>query len=202
MIGRLFSMDAPIWRAMSTVGNLILLNLFLIATLVPVITAGAGFTAVYDTVRRMLDGTEGRIAHTFWRSFRANFAGATAIWAVLLPAGAAIALAWIFLAPLELRVIEALVSVVYLLLFPFAWAMQARFENAPLRTLRNAALVAVGRLPFALGVLVAHVVLLAVGAATLAWLPQALPPLALLGYPLAAYAATPLIERAIRPLMG
>ncbi|WP_105566110.1 YesL family protein [Microbacterium halophytorum] len=201
MIDRLFSMATPIWRGVSVAGDLILLNLFLIATIAPVVTAGAGFTAVYDTVRRMLDGTEGRIAQTFWRSFRANLAGATAIWAVLLPAGAAIALAWIFLDPPELRVIEALISLVYLLVFPFAWAMQARFENSPMRTLRNAVLVAVGRLPFALGALAAHLVLLAIGAATLAWMPQVLLPLILLGYPLAAYASTPLLERAIRPLM-
>lgn len=198
---RLFDLAAPIWRVMATVGDLILLNLFLLLSCLPVVTAGAGFTAVFDTARRLHDRSDGGVRRTFFRSFRANFAGATAIWAVLGPIGIAIALAWAFLTPTELLAWKILISVVYLLVFPFAWAMQARFENHPMRTLRNAVVVSIGRLPFALGILAVHAVLLAVTIATWMLLPQALFPLLALGYPLAAYGSTPLLERALSPFL-
>ncbi|WP_371031414.1 DUF624 domain-containing protein [Pseudoclavibacter sp. JSM 162008] len=198
---RLFDLAAPIWRVMATVGDLILLNVLLLLACAPVVTAGAGFTAVFDTARRLQDRSDDGVRRTFFRSFRANFAGATAIWAVLGPVGIGIALAWAFLTPAELLVWKILVSVVYLLVFPFAWAMQARFENRPLRTLRNAVVVSIGRLPFTLGILAVHAVLLAVTIATWILLPQALFPLLALGYPLAAYGATPLLERALAPFL-
>jgi len=202
MIQRLFDLAAPIWRVMATVGDLILLNLLLIASCLPVVTAGAGFTAAFDTARRLHDRTDSGIARTFWKSLRANLAGASVIWAILGPLGIGIVLAWIFVAADELLVWKFLVSIVYLLVFPFVWAMQARFENTPLRTLRNAVVVAIGRLPFALGILVVHVVLLALTITTWALLPQALFPLLALGYPLAIYGSTPLLERALAPLLG
>lgn len=201
MIQRLFDLAAPIWRVMSLVGDLILLNLLLIASCLPVVTAGAGFTALFDTSRRLHDRTDGGVARTFWRSFRANLAGASAIWALVGPLGIGIVLAWIFVAADELLVWKLLISIVYLLVFPFVWAMQARFENTPMRTLRNAVVVAIGRLPIAAGVLAIHVVLLALVAATWLLMPQALFPLLALGYPLAAYGSTPLLERALAPLI-
>jgi len=202
MIQRLFDLAAPIWRVMAMVGDLILLNLLLIASCLPVVTAGAGFTATFDTARRLHDRTDSGVARTFWKSLRANLAGASVIWAFIGPIGIGIVLAWIFVAADELLVWKLLVSIVYLLVFPFVWAMQARFENTPLRTLRNAVVVAIGRLPFALGVLVMHVVLLALAITTWALLPQALFPLLALGYPLAVYGSTPLLERALAPLLG
>lgn len=198
---RLFDLAAPIWRVMATVGDLILLNVLLLLTCLPVVTAGAGFTAVFDTARRLHDRSDDGVRRTFFRSFRANVAGATAIWALLGPIGIGIALAWAFLTPTELLVWKILISVVYLLVFPFAWAMQARFENHPMRTLRNAVVVAIGRLPFALGILAVHGALLAVTIATWVLLPQALFPLLALGYPLAAYGSTPLLERALSPFL-
>lgn len=186
---------------MSIVGDLIFLNLLLIASVIPVVTAGAGFTALYDTTRRLQDDTDSGVARTFLRSFRTNFAGATLIWAVLGPIGISILLGWIFLVPSELLVWKFLVSIIYLLVFPVVWVMQARFANTPMRTLRNAFTVALGRLPFALGVALLHGVLIAITVMVWMQLPSLVIPLILLGYPLIAYGSTPMLEAAIAPLL-
>lgn len=201
MFGRLFDRAAPVWRAASTIGDVILVNLLLIATVLPVVTAGAGLTAAYDTARRVQADLGDGAARTFWRSFRTNLAQATGLWAVVGTVGAALGASWILLPIPDLAVVKTLLTGVYALIFPFVWAMQARFENTVWRTLRNAATVAVARLPFAAGVLLIHVVIVAVTVATGIMLPQLLVLLLLLGYPLIVWASTPLIERALAPLL-
>lgn len=201
MIQRLFDLATPLWRVMSIVGDLIFLNVLLIASLIPVFTAGAGFTALYDTVRKLQDNIDSGAVRTFITSFRSNFKGATAIWAVLGPIGIGIILSWIYIVPAELLVWKFLASFVYLLVFPLIWVMQARFVNTPMRTLRNGLTVAIGRLPFTFGAVIVHGVLIALTGLVWVQLPTLVIPLVLLGYPLIAYGCTPLLERAIAPLL-
>lgn len=201
MFSRMFDRAGPLWRAADSVGDIIVVNVLFVLSLLPVVTAGAGFTAAYDTARRILADEDRGAARTFWASFRANFRHASALWAVVGPIGAAITASWIFVRIDELLVLKVLLTWAYLLIFPFVWTMQARFENTVGRTLRNAVIVAVARLPYALGVLVIQGVIVAVIVATWIMLPQIVIILLLLGYALAVFAATPLLQRAIAVLM-
>lgn len=201
MFGRLFDRAAPLWRAASTLGDIIVVNVLLLLTALPIVTLGAGLTAAYDAARRLQADLDDGAARTFWRSFRANLAQSTALWAVVGSIGAALLAGWILLPIPELAVMKTLISAVYLLIFPFVWALQARFENTVGRTLRNAAALAIARLPWAGGVLVIQAVVLAVTIATWFLVPQAVVLLLLLGYPLAVWASVPLIERALAPLL-
>lgn len=201
MFSRMFDRAGPLWRAANSIGDIIVVNVLLVLTLLPVVTAGAGLTAAYDTARRVLADEDQGAARTFWISFQANFRAASALWAVVGPIGAAIAASWVFIRIDELLVLKVLLTWVYLLIFPFVWTMQARFENTIGRTLRNAVVVAVARLPHALGVLAIHAVIVAVTVATWIMLPQIVVILLLLGYALAVFAVTPLLQRAIAVLM-
>ncbi len=201
MFSRMFDRAGPLWRAANSIGDIIVVNVLLVLTLLPVVTAGAGFTAAYDTARRVLADEDQGAARTFWISFRANFRAAGALWAVIGPLGALIAASWIFVRIDELLILKVLVTWVYLLIFPFVWTMQARFENTVGRTLRNAVIIAVARLPYAVGVLVIQGVIAAVTVATWIVLPQIVVVLLLLGYALAVFAATPLLQRTIAVLM-
>ncbi len=202
VFSRLFDRAAPLWRAAETIGDIITVNIMLLLTAVPVVTLGAGLTAAYDTAHRLQSrASEEGAARLFWRSFRANFGKATVIWLVVGTMGVGLLASWmLFLAP-ELVVLKMLATIVYLLVFPCVWALQARFENTALRTLRNAALVAVARLPFTLGVLAVQTAVVAVVVATWIYLPQLVALLLLLGYPLAIFAATPLLDRALAVLL-
>lgn len=202
MFERVFSRAAPLWRAASTLGDIMLVNALLLLTALPIVTFGAGLTAAYDTARHAHGEMDDGIARVFWRSFRTNFARSTALWAVLGTFGVGVAALWVLLPAAELAVMKTLITMLYLLVFPFVWALEARFENTAFRTLRNATLIAVGRLPIAAGVLAIHVVLASIFIATWIMMPQALALLILMGYPLTIWASTPLLERAIAPLRG
>lgn len=198
---RLFQYDAPLWRAVSTVGDLIVLNLLACICALPVVTAGASLTALADTSRRMAQGEGTAVWRMFLTSFRRNFRTASLAWAVVGPVALMLLAAWIFVQADELVVLKALVSAVLLLGFPFLWSLIARFENTVGAHLKNAWLVAIGNLPLALGVLAIHAGMIALVVATAYYLPAGFPVLLLLGVSLPWVASAPLIERAFRPLL-
>ncbi|WP_028046573.1 DUF624 domain-containing protein [Cellulomonas sp. URHE0023] len=202
MISRLFERGAPLWNAAETLGEIVVVNLLLVLSALPVVTFGAGLTAAYDTARRLQTGDDhDGAARTFRRSFRANLAGATLLWLVVGAVGVAVLASWLFLPIAGLAVVKTLVTGVYMLVWPLIWAMQARFENSALRMIRNATVVAVGSLPLAVGVAATQLGVIAVIVATWVYMPQIVALLLLLGYPLAVFASTPLIERAMAPLL-
>lgn len=201
MFRRLFDSAAPLWRAASTLGDIIVVNILLILTVIPVVTAGAGLVATYDTARRVQADIDDGVARTFWRSFRSNFVQATVLWLVVGVIGAGIVASWVLLPVDEASIMKTLSTAVYLLIFPFVWALQARFANSVIHTLRNAVVVAVGRLPFAAGVLLIHIVVGAIVIASWLMIPQVVVLLLLLGYPFVVWASIPLIGRALEPLL-
>ena len=112
------------------------------------------------------------------------------------------AASWIFLPVPELAVLKTLFTLVFVLVFPYVWAVQARFENTVLRTLRNAVVIALARLPYTLGIAVIHLGIGAIIVATWNLLPQFLAFLLLLGYPLVVFGVTAMMERALAPYVS
>jgi uncharacterized membrane protein YesL len=202
MFSRLFNMDAPFWRAMGAIGDLIWLNVLTIAFSLPIITAGAALTALYDTARRVNEGIDAGITRTFVAAFRANLGQSTLLWIVLSAIGALIAASWFSTGPVELNALKGVVSILFLAVFPFVWALQARLANTIGNTLRNAVLVAFGRPLPVFAVLVSEVAIAGVTYAVGKWWPQGLFLLLLLGLPMVVFVTTPLIERAIAPIVA
>lgn len=198
---RIFDSEAPFWVAMGKVADIVLLNLLTVAFSIPLITIGASLTALYDTARKVLSDTGGGTTGLFVRSWWSNLGAATLLWLILGPTGLAIAWSWFALQIPELLVLKVLVSAMYLLVFPFVWAVQARFENRVGRTLLNAVLITVARLPLAGAILLIDLGLIGLALVVAWYLPQGLFLLAMLGYPLIAFANTPILERALRPLL-
>ena len=65
-------MDNPLMRALSIVGDLILLNILTALCCIPVITWGAALTALNDVAWNIVNNTEGYIIRSYFRSFRKN----------------------------------------------------------------------------------------------------------------------------------
>ena len=199
MFGRIFDTEAPFWQGVARVGDLVLLNLLLIASSIPLVTFGAAMTALYDTLWRLHDGQGGGTTALYLRSFHANLGRATLLWAIAAPIIGGLAASWALLPVADLLVAKVLVSVVVALVFPFPWFLQARFENPVGATLKNALLIPLVRLPYALGAFGVAAGIVALAVAVAITVPAALPPLLLGGWPMAAYATIPLLNRAVSP---
>ena len=79
-----FSMDAPLFRILSTLYDLIILNLLTALGCLPVVTIGASLTAMHFVLIAMVRDEEPDIARSFLRSFRENFRQSTLVWGFYL----------------------------------------------------------------------------------------------------------------------
>ena len=158
----LLSPDSKFMRAMSLLGDLIVLNLVFLLCCVPVVTIGAAVTALDTAVFRLVRGTEGRVLGQFFRAFRQNFRRATAVWLLLLLAMAVAVLdIWIFAAFTGiLRLIEipfVLLLLVALFTAGYAFPLLSQFDNTVRATLRNGLILSLGFLPRTLMITVLNV---------------------------------------------
>ena len=156
-----FDSDKPVMRALSTMADLLVLNLLTIVCSLPIVTAGAALTALNDACIRLVRMEDGELARDYFRAFKANFKKATLLWLMLLVA--AILLYFDYLAALTyapmFRVGIFAISLVLLVIAFYAFALLARYENTLWRTLQNAASLAVGFFPRTLLMLVCAVAL-------------------------------------------
>ena len=83
-MGKIFDMDSPVMRVLNRVGDLLILNVLMIVCCIPVITAGAAFTAMHYVLLKIVRGEEGYLIRGFFKSFRSNFRQATLIWLLSL----------------------------------------------------------------------------------------------------------------------
>lgn len=201
MSSSLFNSESPFWRAVGRFADLVWLNILFLVALIPIVTGGAAFTALYDTAWRLLNESGGGVARMFWASFRSNFAQATAIWSVAGPIGIATLAGWLFLPIEDATVIRAVFTLIYLLVFPYFFFLQARFDNGTVNTLKNSLLIPLTRLPYAAAILLITIVLTALIISTAIYVPSILPPLLMGGFGLTAYAVTPLLMHSVKPWM-
>ena len=148
----LFSPDSKFLRAMSRIGDLIVLNLIFLLCCVPVFTVGAALTALYTVCFRFDTKNEGPVLRAYFQAFRSNFRQATVLWLILLFCGAAAGFdAWLFLsfsgALLYLSLLFAVLLLVVLLTAAMVFPLLSQFQNGTRNTLKNAMALSFGYLP-------------------------------------------------------
>ncbi|MCI8287273.1 MAG: YesL family protein [Lachnospiraceae bacterium] len=83
---RFFNIDNPVWRFIGNIADMFLLSLFWYLCCLPVLTIGAGSTAMYYVALKLTANQEGYTCADFRRAFRSNFRQATLIWLLFLAA--------------------------------------------------------------------------------------------------------------------
>lgn len=152
-MGKFFDMDSPVMRVLNRVGDLMILNFLMIFCCIPVITAGAAFTAMHYVLLKIVRGEEGYLIKGFFKSFKANFKQATLIWLLILVvvavyAGDSLIFNYSGLEfPKALVIAVVAVGFVLLMIAVYVFPLQARFENSVKNTLKNAMLLAFANLP-------------------------------------------------------
>lgn len=142
-----FSMDSPLWRALTKVADLIWLNILFIVCCIPVFTLGAALSAMYSVTLKMTVNEEGSISQCFFKAFRQNFKQATILWLILLVFGVFIILDFLVVPFMGGILYEiafwflCVIGVLYIMVFSFSFPLQSKFENSVKRTLMNALLL-------------------------------------------------------------
>ncbi len=146
-------MENPFWQGLSVVADMLLLNLLTLLCCVPVITMGAAFTAMNDVVIHIIRREDNGILKSYGRAFRQNLTKGILYGLIVLAAAGLLyfdylcALAY---APVFRYGIAAL-AVLVLAVSMYVFALLARYENSLGKTMKNAAMLAVGYFPRTLG---------------------------------------------------
>lgn len=152
-MGKFFDMDSPVMRFLNRVGDLMILNFLMIVCCIPIITAGAAFTALHYVLLKIVRGEEGYLVRGFFKSFRSNFRQATLIWLLMLLVVAVyVGDTWIFnysglVFPKALIIAVVAVAILLLMAAVYVFPLLARFENSVKNTLKNAMLLTFANLP-------------------------------------------------------
>lgn len=152
-MGRFLDMDSPIMRFLNRVADLMIMNFLMMFCCIPVITAGAAFTAMHYVFLKVVRGEEGYLIKGFFKSFKENFKQATIIWLLMLLVVAVyVGDSFIFnysglTFPKALIIAVVAVAVLLVLIAVYVFPLQARFENSVKNTLKNAMILAFANLP-------------------------------------------------------
>lgn len=180
----MFKLDSPLVNFLNKVADIMILGIVFMIACIPVITAGASFTAAYYMGFKMVKNEETYIVKGFFKAFKENFKQATILWIfvlaimllmladyrIILYSGLAFA-SWIRIAMVSVTLIAALGAV-------FIFPLQARFQNTVKHTIKNAFLMALSHLPSAFLLIIIYAV-----PYLLLWLvPQLFPVVFLLGF--------------------
>lgn len=187
------SPDSRFMRGLSDLTDAIVINILMLVTSIPIITIGAALVAGHDASRRVLDG-EGHVASNYFKAFKSNFVKATLLWAVFGLTGAALVYSWIVLRITPLLIPKFAFTIVWVIGFEWVWALQARFENPVLTTLKNAFVFGVSYMGYTLGLAAIDAVFIFLVVASWLYMPQGEFLLIVFGYGSMIMLHIPLLE--------
>ena len=157
---KLFQYDGPLMTLLRKLWSILCAGILFLLACVPVFTAGASFTALYDVAERNLKNDRGYVAGGFIESIRRN-------WRQTLPAGAVIA-AVMILFEADIRVMKAFLAdgqaignmyilfrvMQALLLIYSVWvfAQIACYENSMKQILKNSLVFSIRHLGASIGI--------------------------------------------------
>lgn len=152
---KFFDLDNPVMRFLSKMADLLWLNILVLVCCLPVITAGAAFTALHFVCLKMVRGEEGYITKDFFRSFKQNFKQATIIWIIALIVGALVVFDfwYVFFSGLYTNsntiflVGLSITAILLVFTLAFVFPVLSHFENSVRKTIKNAFLMSVVVLP-------------------------------------------------------
>ena len=142
---KLFDMDNPLMRALSTAADLLVLNLLTLLCCLPLVTLGPSLTALADGCFRVAQEEGDTVAGDFLRAFRQSLRGSFPFGLFLLCAAALLYLDYLAAAayiPI-MRYTAAALAVLLLALALYAFPLLARKKESWIRCVKEAALLAV-----------------------------------------------------------
>lgn len=148
-----FSMDGGVFRGLSKMADMLILNVLFIICCLPVITIGASVTALFYVTLKMKDQEEGYIYKSFFRSFKQNFRQSTVIWLILLAVALIMGLDVYLVKAMEgtmnqvMQILLWVGALIWLMIFLYVFPLQARFYNTIRGTFRNAVLLSLASFP-------------------------------------------------------
>ena len=152
-MGRLFSLDSPLFSFLSKVADLIILNILVMICCIPIVTVGASLTALHYVVLKMVRNEDSYIVRSYFKSFKQNFRQATILWLIMLLIIAVYVGDFMIFTysgvkfPTALVIAILALAIVLLMVAVYVFPVLSRFDNTIKNTVKNAFCMAILNLP-------------------------------------------------------
>ncbi|MBO5245758.1 MAG: YesL family protein [Eubacterium sp.] len=147
MLKRIFHYDNPVFQAINTIGEIIILNFLWMICSLPIVTIGASTTAlVYSCIK--LHHHDGYPWSNFFHSFKENFKQATVLFLIFLAAGVLLVTDLILGNQANnsfgtfMKIAACVIGIPYFITLLYVFGVQSRFVNSVKDTIRYAFFVA------------------------------------------------------------
>lgn len=159
-----FSLDNPVFQFLTRVADLVALSILCLVCCLPVVTAGAAFTALAKTTQSLMRDESSGTVRTFFQAFKENFKQATVVWLFALLFLAAIVCDFLILrlfvsgtAFTVLTCVLLFLAFVVLAILAYIFPLMARYENTVREHLQNAVILSVYKLPKTIVMVFVHI---------------------------------------------
>lgn len=142
--------EHPFFEWMGNAGDWIVLNLLFVVTCIPVVTIGMSLTALYRVALRKIKGECNYPVREFLGACKEEWKKATKLWLIFLFTGGLLGFDILYAEKMwpAVNVGIGCLTILWMMLFSYAFPLQAKFENTIKNTLQNALALAVKNLPF------------------------------------------------------
>ena len=148
---KFLNLDSPLMKFLNRMTDVLWLNILTFVCSIPIVTAGASFTALHYVCLKMVRDEDGYVTKDFFKSFKKNFKQATIIWLIILAIAIVLFLDYrtlpaisnptILFAGITAAAIFVLCTVLYV--FP----VLSHFENTIRGTIKNSFFMSILALP-------------------------------------------------------
>ena len=157
---KFFAIDSPLMVALGSLADLVFCNILFCLCSLPLFTAGAALTALYDCTISIVEEREDPfIFRQFWRSFRANFRQGTALGLVCTAIFVFLWGYYLVVGTLSgglrrtYQITFLILALLWLAIFQYIFPLQAKFRMKVGQTMKTAALLSATALdPDGLGI--------------------------------------------------
>lgn len=142
--------ENPVFDWIGRAGDLIILNLLWAVCCIPIVTVGAAQTALYQVMLRRARKKSNYPVREFWEAFRGEFKKSTGMWLGFLAVGAVLVFDIMHIGRewSSFGIVLGCILFIWIILYSYVFPLQARFDNTYRNTLKNAAYMAIGHLPY------------------------------------------------------
>lgn len=147
---KFFAPDSKFTQVMTSLGEMMLLNLCWIIASLPLITIGAANTAMYTVMGRRLREEGSGTVVPFFKAWWSNLKMGTLFWVAQVFVSVSLGMILFLPLPVILKVVAAVLLLLVTLLFSVVYPQIARFRNRWFAYLRNAVILLVIRLGWVL----------------------------------------------------
>lgn len=167
-MGNFFDLNSPLMRGLTAIANLILLSCLWVIFSIPVLTIGPATAALYYATQKMVQGENIHVFRCFMKSFRENLKQGMVLTLIFGVAAGLMYYDYVFSYVVHdslgtpLRIVFAVLAVVWLVMACYTFPLQAQFRNSIKRTLLNALFLSLIHLGKTVQLVILHLIPVAV----------------------------------------